>query len=362
MRKILLSLAVIACVNAKAQAQLIADPGIEQVSFSDLSGNAIDDTMPIGYIAQLNIPIRNYHPATGIPAGSCKIKIGLGSKIIVDPSFDVALASTSDYFNWTSDFTGGQVQITGELRVPLPAGYSGMAKFNVVGNILEYSTITTNFLITNHNSPVILSDEDPGNNSSFRRYKIVETTPIPVNFSSVEVIKKECNAEVTFKTENEVNVKQYNIEVSTNRNNFYLSGSMAASGLPIYQYQTGLTGSEQMFIRIKSIDHNGDYKYSHIVTLNGTCSKKLSLTVYPNPIITGGQLTIKATGGLLDGQYLVLMHDMTGRKLAAKQFTLASQAQFVFDAGKQIAAGQYILTVINEKDNTVAGSFTIHKK
>jgi hypothetical protein len=362
MRNFFLALVIVAIANFKAQAQLIADPGIEQVSFTDLSGNAIDDTMPIGYVAQLNIPIRNYHPATGIPAGTCKVKIGLGSKIIVDPAFDVALASTSEYFNWTSDFVGGQVQITGELRVPLPAGFSGMAKFNVVGNILDYSTITTNFLITNHNSPVILSDEDPGNNSSFRRYKIVETNPIPVHFSSVEVMQKGCNAEVIFNIENEINVKQYNIEVSTNGNNFSLMGSITACGLSIYQYQTSLTGSEQMFIRIKSIDHNGDYKYSYIVTLNGTCTKKLLLTVFPNPILTDGQLTIKATEGLLDGKYLVLMHDMTGRKLAAKQFTLANQTQFVFEASKQIAAGQYILTVIDEKDNTVTGSFIIHKK
>lgn len=359
MRKLLFIIATFICVHS--QAQLIADPTIEQVRFTDLSGNAIDDTMPVGYIAQLNIPIRNLSFTTGIPQGSCKIKIGLGTKIILDPSFNIALASTSEYFDWTAAFVSGQVQLTGELRVPLPPAYSGVARFNVVGNVLEYSTITANFLITNHNTQVILSDEDPANNSSFRLYKIVAFEPIPVSFSSIQVTRKDCSAEIVFKTENELNVRQYDIEVSSNGRFFTKAGTINATNSLIYKYNSPVTGSSVMYVRIKSIDFNGDYQYSTIKTLSGTCENKPVLTVYPNPATAPEDITIKATQGLLNGNYEVVLYDITGRKISSGKYIFNNQQQFIYPFSR-LAAGQYLLTVINTSDATATAVLKVQKK
>lgn len=354
MRKIFLLLYVL--FSFTANAQLIADPTIEQVTFTDLAGNQIDDTIPIGYIAQLNVPIRNLDAVNGIPAGSCKIKIGLGTKMIVDPLFNVALTTTSEYFDWSSAFIGGQVQITGELRIPLPANYSGIAKFNVTGNVLEYSTITTNFLVTNHNTPVILSDEDPSNNSSFRLYKIVPTLPIPVNISSINAINDNCKIKVSFIAENEINVKSFDIETSKDGISFIKTGTLNAASLVQYSYSFGLsaaTASPILYIRIKSTDKDGSFKYSDVKTVNAVCkSNNVVYAVYPNPAVNTNTVTIKIDGALLNGKYAACLYDAKGGLIKVKDFVFYGQQQFSYPVNN-IAAGEYILKLITTSNDPV---------
>lgn len=343
--------------------QVIADPSIDQVSFTNVSGIAINDTLPLGYVAQLNVPISNSDIVNSLPEGSCKIKIGLGTKMVLEPGFDLSLVNTSDYFTWTADFIGGQVQITGELRTALPANFSGIAKFNVQGSVLEYSTITTNFLVSNHNTQVILSDADPSNNTSFRQYKIIPPVTTPVNFAGIAVTNNNCSIHVSFVAENEINVSHYDIEYSKDGNAFSKAGSLEAKRLVNYAYQfpiTATVAAQVMYIRIKSTDQNGSYKYSPVKTVNALCNTKPAFILYPNPVIHNGYVTVKVSTGMAEGKYKASLYDAAGRLVSVKDILFDNLQQFVYPLGN-IASGQYALQLSSE-DNAVREMFIIQKQ
>lgn len=349
-------------ISLTSHAQLIADPAVEQVSFTDLAGNAIIDTMPLGYIAQLNVPIRNLATSNGLPGGSCKLKIGLGSKMILAPGFDLSTVNSSQFFQWTAALVGGQVQLTGELVAPLPANYSAIAKFNVQGNVLEYSTITTNFLVSNHNTQVILSDEDPSNNTSFRQYKIIPPIPIPVTISEFAVVNNNCSLSISFMAENEINVSNFDIEISKDGRSFTTAATLVADNRLRYTRDISITpaiAASLLYTRIKSVDRDGTFKYSSTKTVGAICNSRQTPVVYPNPVQHQDHVTIKVLQGNFIGRYTVQLYDIKGGLQLTKQFLFNGQQQFDYPVG-QLAAGQYMIRMVSDHNNPVM--LTIQKQ
>jgi hypothetical protein len=162
--------------NASVQ----ADPQLGAIKLLDDNGNILDaNDLETGKVIKMQIPVISDNHNHAIPAGSCKIKIGLGSKLELDPAFDVNSAALNNYFSWTSANNSGQVQITGDLVNELPANvtYVNVA-FKVKASVLGNSTITANFLITNHQSAAILSDENGSNNAASLAYKVERTASL----------------------------------------------------------------------------------------------------------------------------------------------------------------------------------------
>lgn len=161
-------------LNSFAQrAAVMADVNLGAVKITDEYGIASDSNLvPVNRAMLLQIPVLNDNHGKAIPAGSAKIKIGLGSKLELDPTFNLNTAGLNSAFRWTSEVSGGQVMITGELINDLPASVTGATVvFRVKATETGRSTVTANFLITNHNTAVILSDENGSNNAASLAYK-----------------------------------------------------------------------------------------------------------------------------------------------------------------------------------------------
>lgn len=334
-------------IGLKSNAQVIADPATDFMIISNLADSAIDENLlPFSSTYKLHVPVFNKDFLNGLPPGTCKIKIGLGSKLVLAPGYNINNAPANQYFDWTYTATGGQVQITGELKHPLPANFANDIFFDVTGNVLGTSTITTNFLITNHNSSIILSDGDPTNNTSFLSYTIVGGV-VPVTFTSVNAIKNLCALKILFTTETEVNVKRYDIEVSKDGIAFNKIGELPANQSIKYHYDYSLTNNNQaalIYFRVKSVDKDGFFQYSPTKTVDGLCGGALSLTLYPNPVKQGTFGTIKATNKLLDGKYRIELLTVAGESIFKKEFKFDNDLQFNLPIGN-IAAGKYILSV-----------------
>jgi len=325
--------------------QVIADPAFDQINITDNIGNDIDEfALPLGGVYVLRVPIRNLNTITGLPTGSCKVKIGLGSKLIMDPDFNLNGTNTSSFFDWTAVEQGGQVQLTGELKTDLPPGYNVTLLLRVKGNLLGSSTITTNFLVTNHNTAITLSDEDPSNNISFMPYTVVTT--IPVDFTGISARKEGCNVNVQFSAENELNVDRYEIEVSKDGTHYTKMGQVPANRSINYQFAFALTAaieSPVLRIRVKSVDRDGKVQYTPIITVKGSCSGSLAVQLFPNPLLQHKTtLTIEALSGRLNGLTTVVLMDATGRVLRNSTVNLVNAQQFTYDAGA-LPAGQYLL-------------------
>jgi hypothetical protein len=337
-------------LSAKSIAQsVIADPAVLPVSITSTANASQDPSnLPLGTAVKLKIPVSNLNHTNTIPSGSLILKIGLGSKIILDPTFSLATAPLSQYFFWQSGFNAGQIEIVGSLIAPLPPDFAGIAEFRVIPNLLGSSTVSANILVTNHNTTILLSDDVPTNNSTTLPYTVVTGTggPLPVNITKLNVAKKGCNINVNFLTESELNVARYEIETSRDGINFVKAGNIAAASRASYITDFALTdgiSAATIFVRVKAIDLDGSYKYSEIKTVSGTCEKQLLFNIYPNPVVDKA-LSIKATSGLFNGRYQFVVMDMAGRIVHKKEALLQNATRYNYDLGG-ITAGKYILKV-----------------
>jgi hypothetical protein len=335
-----------------SQSQLIADPALSQVVFTDSLGNVIIDSFPLGSIVRLNIPIKNLDSGNGLPGGTCKIKVGLGSKLILAPGFDLSTVSGSQYFEWIAENNSGQIQLTGELKNNLPASYATIAVFEVQGSILDFSTITANFLVTNHNAPVVLSDNNPSNNSSFRRYRIIPPIITPVNFREVVASINDCEMKVQFFTENEINVSRYDVETSDNGVDFVTSKTLTARNSTSY-VTTFLMPTHfrqnNVFVRIKSIDMDGQLKYSETRRVTNTCAyRKPTFTLYPNPMNYGASTILQIKSSVvLTGNYHIQLYSANGKQVMNKML-VANNTDVMTTAVPQLAKGMYWLNILDD--------------
>lgn len=333
-----------------------ADPSLAQLTFESISNTSVDpNILGLGEVVQLKVPILNLNTSNALPAGSCKIKIGLGSKIELDPSFNLNTTNTSTYFNWTSETQGGQVMLTGELIATLPPSYTATGIFLVKGVTLGGSTVTGNFLVTNHNTAVFLSDEEGSNNTSALAYNVVQ--PIPVTFTGISAVMEGCSTiKVYFSSENEVNVDRYEIETSNDGINFNKAGSVSATGRINYSYSLNLFPdllNTMIIIRIKAIDKDGSFQYSKITSARSTCKEKTKFTVYPNPIRhTEKYVTVFAAGTDIINRLSIELFDISGRKIYTANRNLLNTRQFNLDTD-QLAVGQYIIKIFDETSREV---------
>ena len=342
-------------IAMQVQGQIIADPATGQMDITNqldisLNANAISQNS----IVLLKVPVYNLHQLTALPAGSCKFIIRLGSNVIPDPAFIIATAPLSNYFAWTSAIVNGQVVITGDLIIPLPGDFAQIAIFKLKGNALGTSIIESSFLVTNHNTNTPLLDEDPNNNTATLSYTI-SLPIIPVTFTKILATIKDCKTTVNFTTENEINVDKYEIEMSKDGSNYDKAGELTANKGINYAFIFPVPVNyltDQMFIRIKSIDKDDKFQYSETKKLTVTCAEKdWKPILFPNPAGSHiNNIVIRATGALFNGAYNIALFDMSGKLLSSQNLNVLNAAQFNYPTNS-LTNGQYIISIKN-KDGT----------
>ena len=335
-------------------AQVYTDLGVDSFKVTDLSLQATDaQLLPLNGDVILRLPIYNINGGAEVPVGTSKLKIGLGSKMVLDyPDVYAPTIGYSNYFKWTAEaplVPGGQWQIVGDAIQPIPAGFSATIDIKVKGSVEGTSNFTTNYLISNHASsfPGILSDENTWNNSTLLPYRVITVTP--VQFKTLNLAKQGCSVQVNFTIDNELNLDHYEVEASKDLTVFQSQVKLAAKGAAVYTTSFALTEqlkSAKLLVRIKSVDKNGQVKYSQTKAIGGTCEVALKMNVYPNPASGDQPITISATQGLFNGKYRVTLRDMAGQQMSTKEMTLTNAAQFNYNL-TNLPNGKYQLQVDN---------------
>jgi hypothetical protein len=328
---------------------VFADPAMTGVYITNVAGTSSfnANTLPLLTTVKLNLQLYNLSQSNAVPFGSIVLKIKLGTKMILDPAYSLATAPLSAYFNWTSGVNGGQAEITGTPKVPLPEDFAGVAAFNVIPNSLGTSVINANITVTN---TTLLTDEEPNNNTSILQYTVVSGSggPLPVNITKLSVVKKGCSINVNFFTESETNVDRYELEASKDGIGFIKVGSVAAGNKPSYLKDFSLTpdvSAPTIFVRVKAIDKDGSFKYSETKTVAGACDALLLYNIYPNPV-ADKNVMVRATSGMFNGKYKVVVMDMSGKLIRMNEVELKNSTQYSFDLGGA-AKGKYILKIAN---------------
>ncbi len=338
------------------QRSVILDPKLDQIAMTDLIGTTINENfIQPGQSLKIVIPVASVNQQAAMPKGSCKIKIGLGSKLSLDPTFDLNTAALGNYFTWTSTNTGGQVQITGELTSALPANFQQVeVGFKVIGNQVGHSTVTANFLITNHNTVTVLSDRDGANNSSYLKYNVTSATaPLPVTTLN-DVVKTDCSFKAKFSTDREINLTKYEVEVSKNNVDFVKVNEANATNLAEYLSNVELSKEMQsqiLYVRVKSIYSTGRIAYSNTKTIAGLCGDgKWMVDMYPNPTKGNSDVVIRALEGTFNNEYTITMLDMAGRTIQVSQIKLNNVVNFKYRIG-DVTSGKYMLKIVSANGN-----------
>ncbi len=354
-----------ASLSSVAQLRAVTlDPKLGSIKITDMTGNQINENfIQPGQLVKLVIPVANTMHDAAVPKGSCKVKIGLGSKLVLDPLLDLSTVNSSNYFTWSATNGGGQSQLTGELNTALPASFNEVeVAFKVVGNLVGHSTITANFLITNHNTVTVLSDNDGSNNASFLKYEITnQTAPVPVTTID-ELVKADCSFKVTFSTDRELDLSSYEVEISKNGVDYVKVYQTNATNLAAYVATVSIPKDMQspvLYVRVKSLSSAGRVLYSNAKTVAGICGGKWIVDMFPNPARANDYVTIRAIEGSFDRKYTITLLDMAGRVIEVKQIELNNVLNFKYRVG-DFASGKYNLKIVSS-DGTQTATLRFEK-
>jgi Secretion system C-terminal sorting domain len=352
LKSLLFSGLLAASLSSVAQQRAVTlDPKLGSIKITDELGNQINENfIQPGQLVKLVIPVANTDHNAAVPKGSCKVKIGLGSKLMLDPLLDLTTVNSSNYFTWSATNAGGQSQLTGELNTALPASFQQVeVAFKVVGNQVGQSTITANFLITNHNTVTILSDNDGNNNAAFLKYNVTNiAAPTPITTID-ELVKADCALKVNFSTDKEINLANYQLEASKNGVDFVKIYQTNAASLASYNATIAIPKELQspiVYVRVKSLFNNGSISYSITKSVSGICDGKWLVNMYPNPTKGNEDVTIRAVEGSFDGKYTLTLVDMAGRVVEVRQVELNNVLNFKYKIANW-AAGKYSLKMVS---------------
>jgi len=109
---------------------------------------------------------------------------------------------------------------------------------------------------------------------------------LPLNLLSFNVLDNNGFASLSWKTCNEVNVKSFEVQKSSDARNFVAIGNIAAkngSCGTTYSYRDAKELIGTAFYRLRMIDNDGKASYSAILSVNGKLPTKVS--VFPNPVV-----------------------------------------------------------------------------
>ncbi len=124
--------------------------------------------------------------------------------------------------------------------------------------------------------PFVLSSQYYGTVASTSTNQVIPGTAVqytgqvlPVNIYNLTVqIENKRNAKIVWNVGVENNVKEYQIEKSNDGVTFKLLTIINANGQNFYSYSDNNVSNEKLYYRIKTIDNDGTYKYSNIVSIN----------------------------------------------------------------------------------------------
>ena len=188
------------------------------------------------------------------------------------------------------------------------------------------------------------------------RFRIVfaPLKALPVTFTSIKAYKQDKNITVEWRVDNEMNMKQYEVEKSTNGTDFTTITIQAATanngGSVAYVASDAGPVEGYNYYRVKSVDVNGKTIYTNVVkVLIGTL--KQDITIYPNPV-TDGMIHLQLVNEP-EGKYKIRLLNKLGQLIVQKQLTHAGgNATGLIKWDYNLAHGMYQLEV-TKPDGTV---------
>ncbi len=170
---------------------------------------------------------------------------------------------------------------------------------------------------------------------------------LPVKLESFTATAKEKNSLLEWVVSEEINVKQYEIQFSTDGKNFQPVNAITANNKRHYSMVHTGTVTGINYYRLKTIDTDGRFAYSGICRINFAAASLFS--IYPNPSNGVVHLSLAATMNRKPGAVSVIA--INGHVVMQQRYNSMNQNE-TLDISK-LAPGSYVVrvTVGNEVVN-----------
>ncbi|MDB5251080.1 MAG: type sorting protein [Flaviaesturariibacter sp.] len=170
---------------------------------------------------------------------------------------------------------------------------------------------------------------------------------LPVTFLGITAKKEAASVSIRWDVADEIDVRGYEVEKSTNGVNFTKVGSLSANGKPAYSFtDAAATNDQVVYYRVKNVDIDGRFKYSSVVKLNQkTNSASTVLKAFPIP----AQNTLTLQHERLGAAGTITVATLDGRTIKRIQ-PGASAIQTQIDLSS-LAPGMYLVQTNDEAGN-----------
>jgi Secretion system C-terminal sorting domain len=170
---------------------------------------------------------------------------------------------------------------------------------------------------------------------------------LPATGLSASAVLNNNTAQVSWKTETEVNCSHFILERSNNGTEYAAIATVQAKGNSIvtseYQYPDNLSivNKKIIYYRIKQIDADGKVSYSNVVPVRLVAAAEVA--VWPNPFISN--ITVNINSPLPD-VVTIAVYDMNGKLVKAKQQSVfAGSNQLQVNGFDALPSGIYTVNV-----------------
>jgi hypothetical protein len=168
------------------------------------------------------------------------------------------------------------------------------------------------------------------------------TSILPVSLLSFTGEKNNNTNKLNWTVANELNVSAYDVERSENGIDFQKIGSVQADGSTSYNYNDVLSTPRSYYYRLKSVDINGSFEYSKVISLARNSS--LRFEVLGNPFTISINIRINVAQSSKSNFEL---YDAAGKLLRKEQKNLpAGQSMVQISNLSALPAGTYYLEAV----------------
>ena len=168
---------------------------------------------------------------------------------------------------------------------------------------------------------------------------IVVPPTLPVTLVSFNAMVNNCVTTLNWKSGNELNFKNYEVQYSRDGVNFQTIAVVNGQGDNVSYSKTHSPAQGKAYYRLMSVDNDSRSAYSQVIALNISCSKG-SVLVYPNP--ARDVLNVNITGADAKGTMATLFN-VTGQTVLNKNLSNGSNQLDI----SRLARGVYQLRLIN---------------
>ncbi len=182
------------------------------------------------------------------------------------------------------------------------------------------------------------------------------TWPLPIKYDDFTATEKDCSAYLTWTILSPNNCSYFDIEQSTDGNNFSKTGTIDAkdnAGGNKYHFTNLQNIGTAIFYRIKMVNNDGSFDYSSVRKLTVNCNNTSNyIKLSPNPVMGAGMVTIHFKVGY-NGKGTLLVMNNLGSLVANKSiYIFNGENSYSFNTSA-LAAGTYYVKLADAGGNTV---------